>query len=594
MSRLSTRKVHGRVLSLELEPPPKPHDEKKILWSVRLGNLHVDTTEDELRTSLQGTSPKSIMFGKKTTKISAQAAVGLVKAKLTESGRELRSFEAVHTPTGAQMRAYVSFADRSQAKSALSLAGQLVPEIGSKLHLELRATVRISLLHDIYHALKKEIDSLSENVKQTGVWISSPPLVRHAKVTIRIVGNDPVAVAKAKTKLEGLMAGRVVLNDRNGALWDHHYRSSIGFAELQSHHAPGELFLYRDLQKEHVVFYGKSALYSKVREALKANMVQRGHFMHFIPLDVDSSQRESLNYLKVRLQKKFGQDRVSLGIARASPYIFLSGSEDEVQLAKEMMSTDLSQDKLRGGSEPSENCPVCFEAPEEAIKLSCGHRYCSDCFQAQCKAADATQFPIVCFGAAGNCKKVISLHDLGRVLPYGPFEALLECSIEMHARSQPGKFQHCPTADCSNIYPVTTDGTVMICEQCLTSICTSCRTIHHDGLDCEEAKRIEAARQEEVYMQHYREENDARKCPRCPATIERVDGCNHVACSNCHAHICWNRDCMEAFDTARQCYGHLETVHGTFVDVPEVLDDEQMLDHQAALLVEALGIIIVR
>lgn len=41
---------------------------------------------------------------------------------------------------------------------------------------------------------------------------------------------------------------------------------------------------------------------------------------------------------------------------------------------------------------------------------------------------------------------------------------------------------------------------------------------------------------------------------------EDREGCNHMTCGGCRAHICWV--CMAVFETDRPCYDHMIKEHG--------------------------------
>lgn len=32
-----------------------------------------------------------------------------------------------------------------------------------------------------------------------------------------------------------------------------------------------------------------------------------------------------------------------------------------------------------------------------------------------------------------------------------------------------------------------------------------------------------------------------KACPGCKARIQRIAGCNHMICTQCHRHFCWVR-----------------------------------------------------
>ena len=65
----------------------------------------------------------------------------------------------------------------------------------------------------------------------------------------------------------------------------------------------------------------------------------------------------------------------------------------------------------------------------------------------------------------------------------------------------------------------------------------------------------------------------AKKCPKCSFTIQKIDGCNKMTCSLCHAYFCWNCMAVLPHDTP---YKHFENnpdcfLHATLNPVSEEL-----------------------
>eukprot|EP01125_Pyxidicula_operculata_P020434 TRINITY_DN7546_c0_g1_i1.p1 TRINITY_DN7546_c0_g1~~TRINITY_DN7546_c0_g1_i1.p1 ORF type:complete len:1000 (-),score=171.71 TRINITY_DN7546_c0_g1_i1:20-2932(-) len=58
-----------------------------------------------------------------------------------------------------------------------------------------------------------------------------------------------------------------------------------------------------------------------------------------------------------------------------------------------------------------------------------------------------------------------------------------------------------------------------------------------------------------------------KSCPGCTVTIQKTGGCNHITCSACSTHWCWQ--CGEKFSTSGEVYDHMHSVHGKIFD-----DDE--------------------
>jgi IBR domain, a half RING-finger domain len=65
-------------------------------------------------------------------------------------------------------------------------------------------------------------------------------------------------------------------------------------------------------------------------------------------------------------------------------------------------------------------------------------------------------------------------------------EKLLESSFDKYIRQNPDKLKFCPTADCSQIYRVSTEAGEFSCTTRHRLTCTGCGASSHEGLTCSE------------------------------------------------------------------------------------------------------------
>ena len=68
-----------------------------------------------------------------------------------------------------------------------------------------------------------------------------------------------------------------------------------------------------------------------------------------------------------------------------------------------------------------------------------------------------------------------------------------------------------------------------------------CKKGHKFCLDClkEWHGKEECKIQTDKKFEEWRNSKNVKKCPKCKTYIEKIDGCNHMTCSNCKYQWCW-------------------------------------------------------
>ena len=217
-------------------------------------------------------------------------------------------------------------------------------------------------------------------------------------------------------------------------------------------------------------------------------------------------------------------------------------------------------------AEDDNTCCACYcpiEEVAEQYRLEyCGHLYCLDCVELQLSPAAVT-FPVVC--AAEDCGQPFVWHDFESLFKRTKYrlEDLMKSSLQSYVFANQKKVRPCPTPNCDMVYRVSTaeSGRPFLCSHCGVRTCTQCHVQYHDGLTCamyESGKKSD--KDFETWLQ--RDPDTRKKCPNCTTPIEKNEGCHHVTCK-CGVHICWL--CLQHFQGSQQCYGHLQSAHGSYV-----------------------------
>ena len=217
-----------------------------------------------------------------------------------------------------------------------------------------------------------------------------------------------------------------------------------------------------------------------------------------------------------------------------------------------------------GGVQKFPDCCACYtevDCERNLFRLECcGHVYCVECIKMQVTSSVAT-FPLVC--VAEECSQPLVVQDftaLCRRVKYS-MQQLAEASLKSFIYANPNEMKNCLTPDCKMVYKITAEGTKFLCSLCGITICTKCHVQYHDNLTCAMYQST-AKSGDDVMPWLMKDPNKRKRCPRCTVPIEKMEGCNHVACA-CGAHICWV--CLKHFGSSQSCYGHLERSHGSFV-----------------------------
>ena len=358
---------------------------------------------------------------------------------------------------------------------------------------------------------------------------------------------------------ERLRKSKIILDDSGNPCWDDWFASDAGFDYIKALSQPGRTFVYRDVRKHQLRVHGTFAAFKRTRQAVLLKLQELSNLIHIIPL-TDNLLFQAWGGAFRHMVDTLGRDNVKLNITTTSPSIIVGGNASGLARAHELLFSPLNEGMPTQQSLSNSECPVCMSKPEDAITLACGHSYCKDCFEGQCKAADSSTILLKCFGDQGKCGQPVTLLELRGNLSSEAFDALLSVSFDGHLQKHSDKYQYCPSPDCPMIYTVTTDGTTKSCPACQTAICTTCQTVNHDGITCEESRYLVS--DDYKAFQLWKKENDARDCPNCRTAIEKRSGCNHMECGNCNAHICWF--CMEVFKASTECYDHMHDKHGSF------------------------------
>jgi hypothetical protein len=562
---LGQKQIDGRKLGLTYQP----------VRSVQVANVNPTTTKLTLQRILREPLPEKLVFGALSHTMSAPQLEDRVKAALETHGT-LVEWVVTTPPTVSRAKAIAKFTDPKAARSAVTeLEGILIdPASKDKLHVVPVISIKMSVSRRILKAVQTQLDELSRRAwdsNYTSIKVYEAPSKDYAH--IRVYGQRKESVAEARLAVEKLLAGYVASNASGPTSAPYLFKPTSD-AFLESVMTAHGVTIIRDLRKLVLRLYGKEPDMYAAQDMIVAKLQEVETETRVIILDATTLGPALAGGFRL-IVASLGKDNVKLDIISNPKRILVKGSEYQEARAQDILDSHAKRPfesqigSVSMDEEVEELCPVCWTPPEEPTKTRCGHVYCRCCLASQCTSAGESDFPIRCLGASATCNLPFQLADLKTHLAANDYESMLRTSLTGYIRSHPKDYQYCPTPDCDRFYRTTSAASprAFDCDGCLSSVCTGCQHLSHDGLTCEAYKAVVKAEKDGTdELARWKKENDVRDCPNCNASIEKSYGCNHMECRLCGIHICWY--CMKTFKLSRETYDHMSKKHGGAFDYP--------------------------
>ncbi|KAJ7460951.1 hypothetical protein B0H11DRAFT_158614 [Mycena galericulata] len=426
--------------------------------------------------------------------------------------------------------------------------GVRLPYLGGtavKMHLPDPIQYTLSIPLPQYRAQKRAWDSLTEAGTNSEACCIRIHLQDQA--FIRVLGESKKAVGALKVRVETLAAGEKV------GLWHASLVSASGQDFISSVAARTRVDARTEPRSQAIRLYGDPPAVELARNLIRTEVERLSAHESTVLL-----KQECVGFFVRRglgiLQRIFGQDNVTLDISSFPCRITVRGGARGHDALRRMVAASLADTNFDTQSDTT--CPVCCDEVSHPVELGCGHTYCNSCIQHFLNTAASTKlFPLSCMGEEGRCGVPISIPAIQRHLPPSQFQHLLEAAFVNFLDQHPQELKYCTTPDCRQIYRATTAPAIVDCPSCFSSICPCCSQGAHEGMSCEENQLHHDTAEQERLNELWAQENNIKTCPSCKIRIEKLEGCNHVACK-CGAHICWKCHPVAIFDR-EEIYEHL-------------------------------------
>lgn len=530
---------------------------------VKVGNLDVSTTPRMLKEACGRRPPRSVTFGESSYSSSAEEIAQAVERLLSSRGA-VESW-TMSGSKGTTNKATATFSTMELATKAITdFNGYKLPQLGgSNISLSHMFKAKFSILSAIHCAIAPELADVQQSFHSNNhLDIKAYPSTDKAQrfTTLHIISNVAQDVGKAKAAVEKILNGHIARGGKD-IVWHENFLTLGGIGYLNSLGKDHDVFIYRDAKRFVLRLYGAEENKAFVESALVKTIEDLE--AHSFKIELDDKVPEAAQRTAYRkIIAELGKARARLDVTTSPKTITIHGSSQDADLARRILLENSGQfhdTNAVAGESPA--CAVCWCEIEEMYRTPCGHTYDRECFVNQCLSAGDGAIPVRCLGSSGNCQSIISFPNLEDALTRDQLDKVLEASFTRHIRQNPHIYQYCPTADCDQVYEVSDEGKLFTCFTCLTTICSRCGAVSHEGLTCEQNKK--AVLTDDAFIE-WKKKNGAKDCSNCGCTIQKSEGCNHMECRVCRSHICWL--CMMVFGNGKDTYDHLVEMHGGIFD----------------------------
>lgn len=540
-----------------------------VAWSIILSGVPGHATERDMREGMNFSleKPSHVEMGTVNYQASLKK-VGIEIRSQLERHRRITDFYLIPTSKSKRIKAVAWFYDEADARSACSLDNTRLAILGNgKLTVAMIQSVKFKVSTATYRILKSSIEREMVRWASHGLKLRVYGDEWKPFKTLKIDGDNATEVANASKTLEYLLR-EVILTSEGKEIWSPALgRKGVASTKLQAIEKDLEIVIIRDKTKRQLRCQGPEEKFDEaVQRVLEILQSKESCKTLKIELGAEEFSWAMKGGFK-SIQKKLGENVAIFNVV--SKELTIMGTEEQYDIAMAIMKdkrgaeNDTLPENL---SNPDVDCPICFCPAENSIHTWCKHTYCLECFEECCRSAASTsksEFHIKCHGNGGACSTKFTLTELKEHLSSSVFESVLKSCFEEYVQRHPESFQYCPTPDCGYIYRSTANTltgskpVAYTCPNCLEPTCTYCHALH-GKYTCAEYKGIASGGREA--LEKLKKELNIKDCPKCSTPMEKTEGCNHMTCGGCKAHICWV--CLAVFVASGPCYSHMNREHG--------------------------------
>ena len=470
-------------------------------------------------------------------------------------------------PVNGRVVVRVRFENWEDAKKAFELLDKKEMFLNSptiSASLENLARDKIVIPQQQYKAQETQWNFLSEKRPGSDAYVHIRQKIRHRDdvYKIQVVGQDKTMVGVLKVKVGNMVAG----NKLDSSLWHPSFTSSSagGKSFLDRIYTEKKVYVQNDFKAKALKIYGEARAMEEACQMIKEEVSRLAQLETTVILD-QASVGFFMSQGLAQLKMLVGEDNAVHSFESGRCKITIKGPDEnrhQLQRLIEESRTRLRrpEDHDKGEDRWQHPCPICTDEISHSAsdQLGCGHNYCPECLQHYLNSASKTKvFPLACI----ICKVPIAIPLLRRLLTPHFFQALVEAAFSSYLSDPTRKLKYCRTADCEQIYLQSEDPQALDCPVCFSTVCSACGEEAHDGVTCIQNRRNKESIEQDRLFELWVAANNARRCPGCSTTIEKINGCNHITCKQCQTHFCWKCGFK---GSSNEIYPHLTKEHGGF------------------------------
>jgi hypothetical protein len=482
---LNGHECWGRTVRTTVARPPKPHESHTYIKnSIIISNVAIDTPDSEVIRFAEAFSMKT--FGFKRFGVGA-ALQRLEDHMRTVGGLKSGDFDVVRNSRKGTIFVRGRFDTWEQADKVWQSLQRTHLEFLAQDHAQIflafphQYSLHVPLEHyDAQKEIYDELESQHGRDRNAHVVATSYETV----CLIQVVGVDKKAVGALKLKVERIAQGEVI------GVWDRFFLDQKGETFFGRLLRQFEAYVRPDRTKQVLRVYGSETAVNHARREIEEQMET------LAMLDYQATIEDHCVGFFIRkgmeiLGDMLGEDNVWLHTTSKPYFVSVRGGHDAEHALQGLVDEALKKPLHPPGLDRSQTCPLCFEEPTQPFPLACRHIYCTGCLNRMLiSATDGKSIPICCIGDEGRCKTPIPLPVIERFISPVRLTQMLENSFRVYLEQRPDEYRFCPTPDCTQIYRVSTEDSVVIqCPACLTETCSHCHELPHRGSTCGQLTR---------------------------------------------------------------------------------------------------------